>query len=75
MSIKLRIDAEYTLSNAITKSVQKAIETTKPIYRSCVNCEHFNELNGEQCKLAKARPPARIIAYGCERWEDIEIPF
>ena len=68
---KVRIDAAYTVKAAF----EKTIMACKPIYQSCLNCEHFDELNGEICKLAKVRPPARVIAYGCERYEDIEIPF
>lgn len=64
---KLRNDAFFELKDIVKKM--------KPIYRSCLNCEHFDELNGELCKLAKARPPARVIAYGCEQWCDMEIPF
>lgn len=68
---KIRSDAEYAIRDALNY----AVETHKPIYQSCINCEHFDELNGEICKLAKARPPARVIAYGCEQWCDMEIPF
>lgn len=73
MSIKpkLKPDASFKIKNA----VDAAIATSQAIYRSCINCEHFDELNGEICKLAKARPPARVIAYGCEQWCDMEIPF
>lgn len=67
MNTKLRVDAFYEMKDLIQK--------LKPIYRSCLYCEHFDELNGEQCKLAKARPPARVICYGCEKFEDMEIPF
>jgi len=74
-SPNLRSDASYHLLNATHKAIDEAIKNCKPIYRSCINCEHFDELNGEICKLAKARPPARVIAYACERWEDIEVPF
>jgi hypothetical protein len=42
-------------------------------FRCCPNCLHFDE-TGEQCKLAAARPPARVIAFGCERF-DFDIPF
>lgn len=42
--------------------------------RSCMSCEFFTERT-EGCELAQgARPPARIIAYGCERWVE-DIPF
>lgn len=27
----------------------------------------------ETCTLFNLRPPARVIAYGCERWDDV--PF
>lgn len=33
--------------------------------RCCPTCSHFNDKN-EQCGLAKARPPAQVIAYGCD---------
>lgn len=41
--------------------------------RTCLTCEHFNEKQ-EMCQLANTRPPARIIAFGCEMYADI-IPF
>lgn len=41
--------------------------------RSCLTCCHFSE-SDEICLLAKQRPPARVIAYGCEQYED-DIPF
>ncbi len=41
--------------------------------RTCINCEHFYEAK-EFCLLAEAHPPARIIAFGCEKFED-QIPF
>lgn len=45
------------------------------LFRSCLSCLHFNE-GLEQCKAFNARPPARIIANGCDRYGDImEIPF
>lgn len=66
MNIKLRSDAFHELKGLVEK--------LKPIYRSCINCEHFLEYD-EKCKLYNQRPPARVIAYGCEKWEDIEIPF
>ena len=42
---------------------------------NCVNCLHFDE-KSETCKLYNARPPARIISYGCKDFGHIdEIPF
>lgn len=42
-------------------------------FTCCPNCLNFDE-KLEQCKLAAARPPARVIAFGCERF-DFDIPF
>lgn len=47
----------------------------KGIWKSCIACDHFNE-GLEQCQLAKARPPARVIAFGCTAFsDDMDIPF
>lgn len=48
------------------------------LIHSCVTCVHFRE-STEGCALAGgARPPARVVAYGCPSWsdgEDDDIPF
>jgi hypothetical protein len=42
--------------------------------RTCVNCINFLE-KSEECMIAGyKRPPARVIAFGCEKFEE-EIPF
>jgi len=42
---------------------------------SCISCINFTE-EAEFCKLYKARPPARVIAFGCSSYFDQEeIPF
>lgn len=63
---KLRVDAFYQL--------RELVEKLKPIYKSCLNCENFNE-EKEICKKYNQRPPARVIAYACKDWDDLEIPF
>jgi len=42
------------------------------VQRSCLPCDHFDEAS-EQCRLVNKRPPARVIAYGCEQFD--YIPF
>lgn len=53
------------------------------IVTSCLSCRYFSEHGipetgrpAETCDKFKAKPPARIIAFGCPSYEDIdEIPF
>lgn len=41
--------------------------------RTCLTCEKFNEPK-ELCEKYGGRPPARIIAFGCDGYED-KVPF
>lgn len=54
-----------------------ALERFLKMVRCCPNCFFFNkqlELCG--CKNVNARPPARIIAFGCDEYMGTEeIPF
>ena len=43
--------------------------------RCCPNCEHFQGGMIEKCGLNNLRPPATVIAFGCECFVDNEIPF
>lgn len=42
-------------------------------FQSCITCDKFDEKE-ELCTLFKTKPPAKVIVYGCEKWED-KIPF
>jgi hypothetical protein len=42
------------------------------LYKSCLNCCDWQELN-ETCGKYKMRPPAKVIICGCEHHTDI--PF
>lgn len=45
------------------------------LMQSCLSCHHFLEPN-ETCKKFNSRPPARIIANGCQHYDDdFDIPF
>lgn len=61
---------------------QKTIDFTRRIhelvaearlYRTCVTCQHFTE-STEVCGLYSARPPARVIASGCDQYTQVP-PF
>lgn len=42
--------------------------------KCCPNCEHFDG-QFELCKLANKKPPATIIAFGCEVFVNNDLPF
>ncbi len=46
------------------------------LVKSCLSCDHFNEQT-EICKLVNKRPPAKVIAFACEKYDNIDddIPF
>jgi hypothetical protein len=61
-------NSEGPLVRSILETIQKA-----RLYRSCITCTRFDEPN-EQCQLYQQRPPARVIAMGCEAYDE-EPPF
>ena len=55
------------------------------LIHSCLTCGHFAEhgqqgisdqdtFPAEHCTLYNLHPPARVIAYGCESWQE-GLPF
>jgi hypothetical protein len=65
-----RMELVSKLAENITSQV---IESIREMAQTCIHCEHFDE-EKELCKLAGKRPPARVIAFGCENFQNI-IPF
>jgi len=51
----------------------KKLVSAKCSKRTCITCDYFDE-GVETCELVLVRPPAKVIAYGCERW-NLGIPF
>lgn len=70
MKSRIRHEAKSSIQLALENAFQNIY-----IYQCCLNCENFVEIN-ETCILAKARPPVRILTYGCEKWTERDtIPF
>ena len=66
-----RAEMKHKLQQAMTKAFEEV-----RVFRNCLTCEHFIE-HMEICNRVQGpnnRPPARIIAYGCEAHSE-EIPF
>lgn len=60
------------------------IDSRSEFFHTCITCTHFESIEAldpsqppaERCKLFNILPPAKIIADGCERYNDFdEIPF
>ena len=70
---KLRNDIDFGMKHLILKAAD-GIDGLG-LQQACISCRNFDEPT-ELCRLAGARPPARVIALSCERYDDIdEIPF
>ncbi len=45
------------------------------LMRSCLTCHNFHEAS-ETCVKFRAKPPARVIANGCDGYNDShDVPF
>ena len=63
---RINVHTKFSIENEIKRSL-----------RTCVTCNNFNQ-DVETCKLSdNMRPPAKVIAYGCSKFQDydIDIPF
>jgi hypothetical protein len=72
--IKEQLDKD-AMFNALADLLKPTIVMTlHEATRTCLTCDHFREHKGEVCAKFNQRPPAKIIAFGCEHYEN-EIPF
>lgn len=55
------------LGNTVEGSLKRAIVC-------CPNCDNWQARN-ETCGLNRLRPPAPIIAFGCEYYTGNQVPF
>ena len=73
---KLRDEVRIEFKSMVENGLRRIIETdVRYPFKTCLNCDHFEE-KLENCKIWKTRPPARVIAFGCDKFDDKEwIPF
>lgn len=72
-----KIELESRLSKLVADTIAQ-VSPSNMLFQSCIVCEHFGE--DEVCRMFNVRPPARIIVFGCVKYEesshiDDEIPF
>lgn len=76
-----RRHGKLEISSKLAQLLVEVIKDVSPsnmLFQSCLVCEHFGE--DEICKQFNVRPPARIIVFGCTKFEesshiDDDIPF
>ncbi len=81
VSLIPRLAGKYELQSKLSQLLVEVIKDVTPsnmLFQSCIVCEHFGE--DEICKQFNVRPPARIIVFGCSKFEetsnlDGDIPF
>jgi hypothetical protein len=72
-----KIELAAKLSQLIENTI-KDVSPSNMLFQSCIVCEHFGE--NEICSRYNVRPPARIIVFGCQHYEesshiDGDVPF
>lgn len=69
---RLRSDKVYDIRDHMKACIEAYAEE---LVQTCITCTEFNE-QSEFCRKYNARPPARVIAYGCPSYfNEEEIPF
>lgn len=69
-------EIKHPRQDEIAELLGKAEQLVQNNLKSCLSCGFFREKNGETCTAypgPPARPPARVIAFGCPAYEFI--PF
>lgn len=82
VKLTLRLAGKYELQSKLAQLVQDTIKEVTPknmLFQSCIVCEHF-ETEPERCKMFNVRPPARILVFGCSKFQesdspDMDVPF
>lgn len=89
MQREKRIRSLFSLPHDVSKNVLAILAhgaDRSDIFPSCISCVHFEstdltvpneqgDITKDICKIFKVRPPAKIIANGCEKYDEDDIPF
>lgn len=68
------MSSDRSFSHDVLRGLGNTIEDAlKRSIVCCPNCEHFAD--GRKCGLNGLFPPPTIIAFGCERFKNNDMPF
>lgn len=72
----IRFLADCAVKNILKSAVDLARMTSGEFHKTCITCDKFNEKE-EVCMKFKMKPPARVIAFACAEYDNIndDIPF
>ena len=81
VKLTLRLAGKYELQLKLAALVQDTIKEVTPanmLFQSCIVCTHFGE--NEICRQFNVRPPARVLVFGCSKFQesdnpDMDVPF
>ena len=59
----------HEISEGVYKEVEKLIWDA---LKCCICCRYWSKHRLEHCDLYNSRPPAAVIAFGCDSFKDIE---
>lgn len=68
--------ANTRLESIMKTAIALASMLPEQIVKNCITCGSFDE-EKEICKKFNARPPAKVIAFSCESYDNVDsdIPF
>ena len=72
--MQTRSEALNEIAKVITETIINVLDKN---LRSCLNCNYFS-VEKEMCWKYNQRPPAKVIAKGCDAWieyDGSDIPF
>lgn len=73
--MNIRTNRTKFVAEVVNYFTERIRDEINSVTKTCLNCLHFDEQT-EFCKIAKCRPPARVIATSCKAHVDNdEIPF
>jgi hypothetical protein len=73
MSVSSNKELVERLEVVSNKIIDNMVTACQIAIKTCVTCDSFNQVK-ETCNLNGLRPPAKIIAFGCECFTQ-DVPF